>query len=123
MGVGQSASRKFGNLVSRKNGQPENRKKLVLHVLWLVLHVLATTVSTFGTFFTMGILKKSRRTDMSYFSSPPGSQARCAGFYIDGSVGGSVGRWLGGSVRTSFFFCFFLENDSIYFASYFRSPY
>ena len=36
----------FGNLVSRKNGQAEIRKNLVLHVLWLVLHVLATPVST-----------------------------------------------------------------------------
>ena len=30
----------------RKNGNSENRKTLVLHVLWLVLHVLATPVST-----------------------------------------------------------------------------
>ena len=38
------------------------------------------TIKYLGAFLRMGILKKFRLTDMSYFSPPPGSQARCAGF-------------------------------------------
>ena len=60
--VGQSAIRKFGNLVSRKNGQAEIRKKLVLHVL-------ATPVSTLGLFLELNKASKSEldhRSDIQF---------------------------------------------------------
>ena len=54
-----------------------------------------------GAFFRMGILKKFRLTDMSNFSPPPGSQARCADFILtDGPVGG----WDGVPGGRHFFF-------------------
>ena len=52
-------------------------------ILALAVASLARTGNTIkylGAFLRMGILKKFRRADMSNFSPPPGSQARCAGF-------------------------------------------
>ena len=66
----------------------------------------------------MGILKKFRLTDMSYFSSRHGVPGVPASLYwrMGGSVGGSVGR------PFIFLFYLFLENYLIYDANFVYAP-
>ena len=71
----------------------------------------------FGTFFRMGILKKSRRTDMSYFSPPPGSQALCADFIV---TEGWVDGWMGWDGRETFFFKLISRKLLTIFSNLFR---
>merc|ERR1711863_223089 len=97
--LGQSAIRKFGNLVSRKNGQPEIRKKLVLHVLWLVLHVLATPVSTLELFSEWVSLRNLGVLICHTFPHHRVPRRAAPVFILtDGSVGGSFGGSVGRSV-------------------------
>ena len=48
---------------------------------------------------------------MSYFSPPPGSQARSADFILtEGWMDGWVDGWMDGSVSTSFFFAYYSKT-------------
>ena len=87
-------NRKIGNLENRKIGNSENRKfgkleNMRIHKsekasLARAVASLARTGNTskyLGAFFSMGILKKFRFTDMSYFSSRNGVPGVPASLY------------------------------------------
>ena len=107
----------FGKSENQKFGKWEN-PSLARAVASLAR--TGNTIKYLGAFLRMGILKKFRRTDMSYFSPPPGSQQFWALFIL---TGGSVGRWVGGSVgKDLFFFAFFSKTTRYILLATFGPP-